>query len=50
MFDSILNDSMDGGKITSSFCCKGDNNCLPRHKRDGFSPLIIIAPIDFETT
>ena len=42
--DSIFYDSM-GWRITCSFFLKGDYHCLPQHKRDGFSCLIIITPM-----
>ena len=45
MLDSIFYDSMGWG-ITCPFFLKGDDNhCLPQHKRDGFSCLIIITPM-----
>ena len=46
MPDSIFYDSMGWG-ITCLFFffLKGDNHCLPQHKRDGFSCLIIITPM-----
>ena len=34
------------GRITCFF--KGDNHCLPQHKKDGFFCLIIITPMDLE--
>ena len=43
MPDSIFYDSM-GWRITCPFF-KGDNHCLPQHKRDGLSCLIIITPM-----
>ena len=45
MPDSILYDIMGWG-ITCPFFffLKGDNHCLPQHKTDGFSCLIIITP------
>ena len=45
--DSIFYDSMGWG-ITCGFFFfffKVDNHCLPQHKRDGFSCLIIITPM-----
>ena len=44
MPDSILYDSMGGGK-TCRFFLEGVNHCLPQHKRDGFSCLIIKTPM-----
>ena len=48
---SIIYDSMGWGITSRGFFCfvfvlfKGDNHCLPQHKRDGFSCLIIITPM-----
>ena len=46
MSDSIFYDSMGWGLTCSVFSWKGDKHCLPQHKRDGFSCLIIITPMD----
>ena len=43
MPDTIFYNSMGWG-ITCVFF-KGDNHCLPQHKRDGFSCLIVITPL-----
>ena len=45
MPDSIFYDSIMGWGITCLFFHNGDNHCLPQHKRDGFSCLIIITPM-----
>ena len=41
MPDSISHDNMGCG----IFFFKDDSHCLPQHKRDGFSYLIIITPM-----
>ena len=43
MPDSIFYDSMGWVITCLFFFFKGDNHCLPQHKRDGFSCLIIIT-------
>ena len=45
MPDSIFYDSMGWGITCRLYFFKGDNHCLPQHKRDGFSCLIIITPM-----
>ena len=51
MPDTIFYDSMgwgNGEKLLLFFFCKGDNYCLPQHRRDGLS-LIIITLMDLAT-
>ena len=43
MPDSIFYDSMGWGITCLFFFFKGDSHCLPQHKRDGFSCVIIIT-------
>ena len=55
MPDSIFYDSMGWGIACRFFCfflffLKGDNHCLPQHKRDGFRSLIIITPMGLGKT
>ena len=40
---NIMPDSIFNGIKDSLVCffCKGDNHCLPQHKRDGFNLIII---------
>ena len=45
MTGSIFNESMGWGITCPFLFFKGDNHCLPQHKRDGFSSLIIITPM-----
>ena len=47
MPDSIFYDSTGWGVTCPFFLFffKGDNHCLPHHKKDGFSCLIIITPV-----
>ena len=44
MLDSIFYDSMRWG-IICPILFKGDGHCLPQHKREGSSCLIIITPM-----
>ena len=43
MRDSTFNDSKGWGITCLFFYFKGDNHCLPQHKIDGFSCLIVIT-------